>query len=219
MDVWQPNLLTDATLPTSFYTHRVLLLNADFRPFGFPLSTLTAQEAVSAMFLDRVVEVRVSNVIAHSPSMEMRLPSVVALKHYVYVPGMNEAPAFNRHNLYVRDKGICMYTGERVAFKHTDKQKMGTIDHVKPVSKGGATSWENCVLSSMHANLQKGSKLLHECGMNLIHSPWVPTANDLLCLWLTDERLKHMDEEWLEFLTITKSKRVEQFLERLALAA
>ena len=62
----------------------VLVLNADFRPLSYyPLSLWSWQDAIKAVFLDRV------NIVAHydravrSPSFEMRLPSVVSLKTFV----------------------------------------------------------------------------------------------------------------------------------------
>ena len=69
-----------------------LVLNADYRPLSYyPLSLWSWQDAIKAVFLDRV------NIIAEyehevsSPSFSMRLPSVVCLKTYVQ-PSRN--PAF-----------------------------------------------------------------------------------------------------------------------------
>lgn len=211
--------LLHATHAATFQSHRVLLLNGDYRPFGFPLITLTAQEAIAALYLDRVHVVRNSNVTAHSPSMEMQLPSVVALKSFIHVPGMNGAPQLNRHNLFVRDRGRCLYTGKPLSLKSTDKAKTATIDHVHPTARGGEHGWHNCVMSSMTANLTKGCRTPEEAEMPLIHQPWQPTASDLLYLWLTDERLANLEDDWLEFLSLTCSSRVERFLEKLDKAA
>ena len=35
----------------------------------------------------------------------------------------------------------------------------GNIDHVLPRSRGGKTSWENCVLASKDVNSRKGDRL------------------------------------------------------------
>jgi 5-methylcytosine-specific restriction endonuclease McrA len=208
------------TTPSSpFACHRVLILNADYRPLGFPLMTLSAPQAIHAMLLERVHVVRESGLYAHSPSMEMRLPSIVALKHYIHVPGMQGPPLFNRPNLFVRDRGLCMYTGRQLRLKTLDRSHLATIDHVVPTCRGGVNGWKNCVLASMSANVQKGDRPLATSGLALIHQPWVPTAADLLYLWLTEERLAHMDENWLEFISPAPSPRVEAFLERLAKAA
>src|SRR5689334_14921200 len=62
-----------------------LVLNADFRPLSYyPLSLWPWQEVVKAVFLDRVDVISTYDHVVHSPSFEMRLPSVVALKQFVH---------------------------------------------------------------------------------------------------------------------------------------
>jgi hypothetical protein len=64
-----------------------LVLNADYRPLSyFPLSLWGWQDAVKAVFLDRVNIVSQYDRTVRSPSFEMRLPSVVSLKEYVRPP-------------------------------------------------------------------------------------------------------------------------------------
>ena len=61
-----------------------LVLNADFRPLSyFPLSLWSWQDAIKAVFLDRVNIVSEYKRQVHSPSLSMRLPSVVSLKQYI----------------------------------------------------------------------------------------------------------------------------------------
>ena len=58
-----------------------LVLNADFRPLSyFPLSVWCWQDAVKAVFLDRVSVLSEYEKQVRSPSVSMRLPSVIALK-------------------------------------------------------------------------------------------------------------------------------------------
>ena len=53
-----------------------LVLNADFRPLSyFPLSLWSWQDAVKAVFLERVFIVDHYDTYVRSPSLEMRLPS------------------------------------------------------------------------------------------------------------------------------------------------
>lgn len=52
-------------------------------------------------------------------------------------------------NGHERDGGICQYTGR----KHAPGE--GNIDHVVPRSRGGASSWENCLRSHRSVNEQK----------------------------------------------------------------
>ena len=61
-----------------------LVLNADFRPLSYyPLSLWSWQDAIKAVFLDRVNIVSNYDRAVHSPSLEMKLPSVVSLKTFV----------------------------------------------------------------------------------------------------------------------------------------
>ena len=61
--------------------HPALVLNADFRPLSyFPLSLLSWQDAITAVFKDHVSVVAEYDKWVSSPSTKMRLPSVVALR-------------------------------------------------------------------------------------------------------------------------------------------
>src|SRR5262250_2649039 len=61
-----------------------LVLNADFRPLSYyPLSLWSWQDAIKAVFLERVNIVAHYDRAVHSPSLEMKLPSVVSLKTFV----------------------------------------------------------------------------------------------------------------------------------------
>ena len=83
-----------------------LVLNADYRPLSyFPLSLLSWQEAVKAVFLDRVNIVCEYEHKVHSPSFEMRLPSVVSLKEYVRPM---RRPAFTRFNVFNERLAVCV---------------------------------------------------------------------------------------------------------------
>ena len=67
-----------------------LVLNADFRPLSYyPLSLWSWQDAIKAVFLDRVNIVSSYDRAVHSPSYEIKLPSVVSLKNYVKPPQLS----------------------------------------------------------------------------------------------------------------------------------
>ena len=66
----------------------------------YPLSLWPWQDVIKAVFLDRVDVVSTYDQVVHSPSFEMKLPSVVSLKHYV---AQDRPPAFTRFNLFLRD--------------------------------------------------------------------------------------------------------------------
>jgi len=57
-----------------------LVLNADFRPLNyFPLSLWSWQDTIKAVCLDRVTIISEYEQFISSPSMQMNLPSVIAL--------------------------------------------------------------------------------------------------------------------------------------------
>jgi 5-methylcytosine-specific restriction endonuclease McrA len=106
----------------------------------------------------------------HSPSFEMRLPSVIALKEYV--PAARR-PAFTRFNVFLRDRFHCQYCGGDFATNEL------TFDHVVPKSRGGRTAWINVVTACSPCNLLKGNQLLRETGMLLQRYPSEPTTQEL----------------------------------------
>jgi 5-methylcytosine-specific restriction endonuclease McrA len=108
-----------------------LVLNADYTPLSYyPLSLWPWQTAVKAMFLERVDVVAHYDREVHSPSLALKLPSVIALRQFVRP---NEYPAFTRFNLFLRDRFCCVYCGS-----HREL----TFDHVVPRAQGGRTPRE-----------------------------------------------------------------------------
>ncbi|MDR3518816.1 MAG: HNH endonuclease [Azospirillaceae bacterium] len=150
---------------------QTLVLNADFRPLSmFPLSSWHWKDAVTAIILDRVSLVAEYDEVIHSPRMTMRVPSVVALKHYQPWSGF---PAFTRYNIFCRDGWVCQYCGEPFSAHEL------TFDHVVPRSRGGRTTWENVVSACSPCNLIKGNKTPIEAGMPVLREPRRPTRREL----------------------------------------
>ena len=88
-----------------------LVLNADFRPLSYyPLSLWCWQDAVKSVFLEKVSIVSNYKRKIRSPSFEMSLPSVIALKNFIKP---SEHPSFTRFNVFLRDKFACQYCGEK----------------------------------------------------------------------------------------------------------
>jgi 5-methylcytosine-specific restriction endonuclease McrA len=168
-----------------------LVLNADFRPLSyFPLSVWSWQDAVKAVFLDRVNIVSEYEEEVRSPSFSMRLPSVIALKHYV---PLSRNPAFTRFNVFLRDRFACQYCGD------TPGTSELTFDHVIPRSRGGQTNWDNVVAACSDCNLIKGNRLPDVCGMIPARAPVEPTNHRLQ----TNGRAfppNFLHESWRDFL-------------------
>ena len=174
--------------PGKLKQHPALVLNADFRPLSYyPLSLWPWQEAIKAAWLERVDIVAEYDEYVHSPSVTLKIPSVVVLKDYVKP---QKRVAFTRFNLFLRDEFRCQYCGNKGDL---------TFDHVLPRARGGITSWGNVVAACSPCNLKKGSRLLHNTNMQLRKSPGRPAAEQL-----RNKGRKFppnfLHESWMDFL-------------------
>ena len=108
-----------------------------------------------------------------SPSVRIPVLEVVVLRGYDRVP-CHEAP-FTRRNLFLRDDFTCQYCGRKGS---PDRL---SIDHVTPRSRGGRTTWENCVLACVGCNARKADRPLKDSGLRLLRQPtrprWTPYLN------------------------------------------
>ena len=165
-----------------------LVLNADYRPLSYyPLSLWSWQDAIKAVFLDRVNIVSEYDTRVRSPSFAMNLPSVVSLKTYVKPV---RYPAFTRFNVFLRDRFQCQYCGTRHDL---------TFDHVVPRSKGGLTTWDNVVAACSPCNLRKGGRSPREAHMWPEQLPYQPSVADLH----NNGRAfppNYLHESWLDYL-------------------
>ena len=98
----------------------------------------------------------------------VRVPTVIVAANYAKVPLCR--PRFGARGIWERDGGICQYTGRKL------EPGEGNIDHVVPRSRGGISSWENCVLAHREVNSRKGDRLPQEVGLRLLKHPVVPRA-------------------------------------------
>ena len=175
-------------IPVSPDACPALVLNADFRPLSYyPLSLWGWQDTVKAVCLDRVNIVSEYDRAVHSPSFEMRLPSVVSLKSYIK-PARH--PAFTRFNLFLRDRFVCQYCGANNDL---------TFDHLVPRSRGGQTTWTNIVAACAPCNLKKGGLMPAEARMWPTQAPFEPSVHHLQA----NGRLfppNYLHESWLDYL-------------------
>ena len=169
----------------------VLVLNADYRPLSyFPLSLWSWQDTVKAVFLDRVNVLSEYEHKIRSPSFEMRLPSVIALKEFVL---QSRRPAFTRFNVFLRDRFSCQYCGNKFPTQEL------TFDHLVPRSRGGTTNWKNVVTACSRCNLKKGNHLPEIVKMYPRNQPRIPSNYELQ----ENGRAfppNHLHESWRDFL-------------------
>ena len=148
-----------------------LVLNADFRPLSYyPLSLCSWQDAIKAVFLERVSVIENYDAEVHSPSLTLKMPSVIALKDFM---SSMRQPAFTRFNVFLRDNFACQYCNENFSANEL------TFDHLIPKCLKGKTTWTNVISACTSCNLKKGKNLLQHAKMNLIKRPIKPTAMQL----------------------------------------
>ncbi len=99
--------------------------------------------------------------------LPMRVPEVLTLVRHDR-PRSNSV-TFSRRNVFKRDHSTCQYCGEQPGTEEL------TIDHVIPRSKGGPTTWENCVLACVPCNARKANRTPEQSGMKLRKHPSRPS--------------------------------------------
>ncbi len=108
-----------------------------------------------------------------TPSIRIIVPEVVKMVSYNGMPVSRVA--FTRKALFNRDRYRCQYCGA------TPGTRELTIDHIVPLSRGGRSSWENCVLACVPCNTRKSNRTPAEAHMILMKTPvppkWTPLQN------------------------------------------
>ncbi|MHC4956535.1 MAG: HNH endonuclease [Planctomycetota bacterium] len=121
-------------------------------------------------------------------SVRVRVPEIIVLAVYDGFP--QRTVAFSRRNLYRRDRFTCQYCGERPGTEEL------TIDHVVPRSRGGRSTWQNCVLACVDCNKRKANRLPAEAGVRLSRPPNVPRWS-----WDVEVAVGHRKSSWGQFLS------------------
>jgi 5-methylcytosine-specific restriction endonuclease McrA len=123
--------------------------------------------------LDRKAEILAVDEARSFRSEKSRLPcpSVIRLVRYVHVPRRFRRQVTNSF-LFARDAYSCQYCG-----RHRSElrgRQFLTRDHILPISRGGANTWENVVTSCSPCNNRKGNHVPEEAGMRLLTTPLEP---------------------------------------------
>lgn len=124
----------------------------------------------------------------HTVRFQIAVPRIIRLLVYEKLP--RQEVKFNRRNIYARDSNRCQYCGKK--FPTTDL----SLDHVKPKSQGGKSSWENIVCCCLKCNVRKGGRTPEQAHMHLIAKPIKPKRSPVINIRLADERYA----SWKQFL-------------------
>lgn len=150
---------------------------------GQPVDWVTWQEAVCLYAREIVVwtigdpflRIRGGQSRLDSRASQVDIHSIIACDGRV-VPKAHVIPPLTNKALFGRDRNVCLYCGKQ----HDDGDL--SRDHVMPVSRGGKDTWDNVVSACRRCNHYKGSRLVQECGMELLALPYVPNFAEYLAL-------------------------------------
>jgi len=144
---------------------RVIILNGDYTF----LNTVNWKRAMCLMEKGKTQVVKYSDKIIHCVDGSFRqLPAVMKLIKVIRMIYRNRVP-YSKRNIMIRDGYHCVYC---------DSHKKLTIDHMVPTSRGGKTSFENCVAACRACNSKKGNKTPSQAKMFMRKKPYAPTISE-----------------------------------------
>lgn len=149
-----------------------ILLNADYTF----LNVVHWKRAICLQAKGKVEVLKDSaKTVRSSSGAVFKVPAVMRLIKLIrtlYRTGV----AFCKKNVFIRDGFKCAYCG-------TARLRL-TIDHIIPKSRGGTSSFENCVAACKPCNIKKGHQTPREAKMYLNVRPVQPTISEFLRLKL-----------------------------------
>jgi len=145
----------------------VLVLNLDYTFLNF----ISTKKALKLITKGKVEVVKYSKQVINTVNKKIMIPLVIKLLKLVRIIYKRRVP-FSKKNILIRDGFRCAYCGvENVPL---------TIDHIVPKSKGGKSSFENCVASCKPCNNLKRDKTCNEVGMFFRTKNTQPTISEFI---------------------------------------
>ncbi len=178
----------------------VLVLNKSW----YPLAVSHAADALTKMYQGKACSVDVNTFAIYrfgewvergvtegclsiqTPNYPIEVPEIIVLAEYNDIPQRHMN--YSKYSIFKRDKYTCQYCGAQPGREHV------TVDHVTPKSRGGKTTWENCVTSCEPCNANKASYTLDESSMKLRSKPVKPEPAKLLRAKIAERK------QWRKFI-------------------
>lgn len=131
---------------------------------------------------------RFGDAVIRSATLSLMAPEVIVLTSYAGMAA--RSVVFSRKSLFKRDKYTCQYCGKQPGPSEL------TIEHVMPKSRGGISSWTNCVLACVECNKSKANRTPDEAKMKLRRVPKKPS-------WKALSQIPHATrrESWDAFIS------------------
>jgi len=149
---------------------RTVVLNADYTFLGI----VNWKKAVK-LYVNKKAEVLKESDRPLRASIDTirKVPLVMRLVYMVDHIYRNKVP-YSKKNVLVRDRHTCQYCGSKNDI---------TLDHILPSSRGGKSTFLNCVASCKTCNIEKKrDRTPEEAGMTLRKQPHEPTIVEFLAI-------------------------------------
>ena len=144
---------------------RCIILNGDYTY----LNSVSWKRAIRLVIKGKTEVLKYSDrVLKCVDGSIMKIPAVMKLMKVIRLIYKHKVP-YSKKNIHIRDNHTCVYCGTNAE---------PTIDHVIPISRGGKTSFENCVAACRTCNHKKGSRTPREANMFLKSKPYAPTISE-----------------------------------------
>jgi len=107
----------------------------------------------------------------NSVNFRIAVPKVIRFLNYSKIPKVTFR--LSRKSIYERDNFTCYICGKKFG-----ESKL-SIDHMRPVSRGGGNSWENMITCCVKCNWDKGDKTLDELRLKPKFMPYKPQMSNM----------------------------------------
>jgi 5-methylcytosine-specific restriction endonuclease McrA len=149
---------------------QTLVLNATYEV----MRVVSWKRAIVLFFNDKVDILDEYDDYILTPSLNMKVPAVV--RHKKLIKSKYKIMRFTKSNVFARDNFTCQYCNRKLL-----KSRI-SLDHILPKSRGGLSTWNNCVAACIECNMKKGNKTPKEANMKLYKEPYQPNQAETFML-------------------------------------
>ena len=148
---------------------KVIVLNNNYEFLSF----CDWKRAVVLVYQGKAEPLKLSDrfILNYEKTVKITIPYVIKLVKLIRNVYKKQVP-FSKQSVFIRDNYQCQYCG--------CYPKRPEIEHIIPKSKGGKSTFENCVTACTPCNREKGSRTPKEAGMFLKKQPVRPTINEFM---------------------------------------
>jgi len=155
----------------------VIVLNYDYQY----LNKISWKRAVCLIYSGKAEVLKQTTKLVRNAEKTIALfiPLVLRLLRLVRAVYRQKVP-FSRKNVMVRDGFKCQYCGGSEDL---------TVDHIVPKSRGGKTTFENCVAACKPCNSRKRNRTPSEAGVYPMSKPYEPTIMEFIMIQMRKENI------------------------------